>query len=278
MTPGLSRGLSFGARRIGDSVRDRVPERLFDAPTLGVVVGTYGSVPYVHLQLEARARLCPEIPFLVHDDHSPQRDRLATLCASYSADFESNNYRMPGNGLGDLTAFLGGALWAEERKLDLLVKFSRRFLPVVAWDRDLAALASISQGATYSHSCASYGLGFRTEATALHVATWRQRGLLADIQQKCLTHDEQFVEGYMHGLAGKAFCALCHINNAWEDAFVRPATDTGFVPWPLLGPGRLLPHANVLWHDRDAPERYHTQAQAWGLDYPLSAFIKPNEY
>jgi len=272
----LRRGLSFGARRIGDSVRDKVPERLLpDPPTLGVVIGTYASVPYVHLQLEARQRLYPQIPLLVHDDHSHQQERLADLCKEYpGTEFESNSYRMPRNGLGDLTAFLGGALWAEDRKIDLLVKMSRRFIPLVPWTFGLVHLAQKSQGATYTHTDASYGLGFRSECVALHVATWRRLGLLDDIRDKCLTHDEQFVEGYMHGLAGRASTGLCQIHNQWADD--HPEENQGFVSWNLLGAGRLAPDPQALWHDRDAPERYHAQAVSWGLPYSLADFQNPN--
>ncbi len=47
---------------------------------VGVVVGTFAALPYVHLQLEARRRRWPGVPMLVHDDASPQQADLSALC------------------------------------------------------------------------------------------------------------------------------------------------------------------------------------------------------
>ena len=40
-------------------------------PPFALVIGTFASTAYIHLQLEARRRLYPEVPLLVHDDGSP---------------------------------------------------------------------------------------------------------------------------------------------------------------------------------------------------------------
>ena len=42
-------------------------------PRVEATVGTFAAVPYIHLQLEARRRLYPHVPLLVHDDGSPVR-------------------------------------------------------------------------------------------------------------------------------------------------------------------------------------------------------------
>ncbi len=272
-------GLYFNDLYVGESVRYSVkPERIFTrSPHIGVVVGTFASLPYVHLQLEARKRFYPLIPLLVHDDHSPQRDSLSRLCAEYGAMFESNNYQMP-DSLGDMTAFLGGMLWAPSVNVDLLVKLSRRFIPLRDWVQDLTRLALDSQGATYSHSCTSFGMGFRTECMGLHVETWKRLGPLEDIRKKILAHDSQFVEGYMHGLAGSVSGTTCLAHNMWEDSFKRPPSERGFVPWDFMGKGRLEPNENVLWHDRDDHARYHDLGVSWGLPYSLKQYQHPNNF
>ena len=41
-------------------------------PKIAVVIGTFASVPYVHLHLELLKRNNPEVPVMVHDDCSPR--------------------------------------------------------------------------------------------------------------------------------------------------------------------------------------------------------------
>ena len=59
-----------------------------------IVVGTYGTAPYVHLQLESRRRFAQDCPMIVHDDCSPHGQRLETLCQAYGAEFYSTPQRL----------------------------------------------------------------------------------------------------------------------------------------------------------------------------------------
>jgi hypothetical protein len=88
-------------------------------PTVGLIIGTFAAVPYVHLALEAWKRNYREIPVLVHDDSSPKYEELRVLCASYGASFLSNSKRGRWS-VGDMSTYVDGLDWARERKLDLL--------------------------------------------------------------------------------------------------------------------------------------------------------------
>src|SRR5207253_8771607 len=93
-----------------DSTIDLQPmsSRLYQrSPQVGMVLGTYAAVPYIHLQLEARQRFYPTVPLLVHDDGSHKIAPLRALCQQYGCDFEYNGQRQPPC-LGDLSAFVGG--------------------------------------------------------------------------------------------------------------------------------------------------------------------------
>ena len=268
---------SIGSRLIGRSVRDDLPPSIMpEWPQVGIVIGTYGSVPYVHMQLEARARLYANVPMLVHDDASVHREALSGLCRAYGADFESNSYHMPLGGLGDMTAFLGGFLWCKDKNLHLLVKFSRRFVPLVSWVDDFTATAVESEATTYSHSCISNGWGFRTECMGAHVGAWFKFGCVDDIQKNVLTHNQQFVEGYMHGLAGRMNANTSLKNCHYLDEHPEH-TGLGFVPWRFMGVGRNIPDSHALWHNRNTPADYLAQAHAWGLtEYALKDFeVRP---
>jgi len=121
-------------------------------PSLGLVIGTYGSVPYIHLHLESWIRNCRDVPVLIHDDCSPHRDQLEDLCRDYGVDFYSNPSRC-GHIVGDMMIYPHALHWAEERGLDILVKFSRRFVPVIPWQNELGLLAYKTQQATFSGRC-----------------------------------------------------------------------------------------------------------------------------
>jgi hypothetical protein len=139
------------------------PEAIFTPPVaVGLVVGTFAAVPYVHLHLGARRRLYPHVPLLVHDDASPKQHELRRLCEEYGCEFESNDVRQPAC-IGDISCLLGGLLWAKHIGLDIVVKMSRRFVPLVDWVGDLRGLALASQYPTYSNICKAYGYGFRSQ-------------------------------------------------------------------------------------------------------------------
>src|SRR4051812_17433137 len=118
--PAIVQAWNSGARVV---IRPEATHLFRDEPRVGMVVGTFAAVPYIHLQLEARRRFYPGVPLLVHDDGSHRVADLRKLCARYGCDFEHNERRQPPC-VGDLTAFVGGLLWADARGLDLLVKVS----------------------------------------------------------------------------------------------------------------------------------------------------------
>lgn len=76
-----------------------------------LVIGTFASTAYIHLQLEARRRLYPEVPLMVHDDASPAAGILQALCGACGAGFIRMPLRLPPCKV-DLSAFARGLDWA----------------------------------------------------------------------------------------------------------------------------------------------------------------------
>jgi hypothetical protein len=247
-------------------------------PDIGMVVGTYAAVPYIHLQLEARRRFYPDVPLLVHDDASPEGPRLAELCVSYGVDFESNSERQPYH-LGDLTAFLGGLRWADRRKLDILVKTSRRWVFLTRWVEDLQRLALDSQYATFSNYTTTYGFGFRTESIGLATKRWASpeffRPTIAAIRRRL----HVFVEAYIHQHAVEFERSNCFQAIRWKQEHPMPPDKMGYAQWHLIGTdrGRSDPARRWLWHDCDPPRAYAEIAQHWGLPYEVKDFEDPNQ-
>lgn len=152
------------------------------APRIGLVIGTFGSPAYVHLHLEVHHRLFPGVPVLVHDDASQETERLASLCDEYGAEFSSNSERA-GHQRGDLSVLIAGLHWARANGIELLVKMSRRFLPLEDWTGPLSVLAMDSQYATYSSWTRSWDYGFRSECLGVAVQPWFDLGLVSRRRQ-----------------------------------------------------------------------------------------------
>jgi hypothetical protein len=246
------------------------------APKIGLVIGTYGAVSYVQLHLEARKRLYPDIPILVHDDGSPQSEELSQLCADYGADFESAAERSK-HQHGDLLAIIGGFLWAKENGIDLLVKMSRRFIPQINWTEDLARLALESQYATYSSWTTTWNFGFRTECVGFAVQIWKDLGLLELMRLKYLSESHLLVEQFVHNLARLA--AGCNCIEALDfDRRVgeRPYERNGYAVWDFMGNDRASPNEKFLWHNSATLSDYLQLSKKWGLrweeeDFDLTA-------
>ena len=248
--------------------------RFSEPPKVAVVVGTFAAVPYVHLHLEARRRFYPEVPLLVHDDGSPKAAELAALCRDYGADFERNTPRLPPC-KGDLCAFAGGLAWAGENGAGLLVKMSRRFVPLGRWVDGLVALAEESDYATYNAWTTSFNFGFRTECLALAVEEWS--GMAGEIVGAIHAPGSPFVEAFMHGLARRAAARNTVASRAYDRRVgARTVERNGYAIWPFLGTDRCAPSAEYLWHDWAGPKDYAALAERWGLAWRERDFADPN--
>jgi hypothetical protein len=257
----------------GAIVADPFPE----TPKPCLVIGTFAAIPYIHLQLESRRRNYPHVPVLIHDDASPRANDLLYLCKEYGAEFSYNETRQPSM-IGDLTAFVSGFLWAKRINATLLVKFSRRFLPVIDWTPSLLALAQRSQYCTFSEHTRSFGFGFRTECVGMAVQPWVESGNLSEIAAEAATRDGCFVEAFIHQLAWRLTRRKGKSAAKWDaEVGERPADRAGYAPWDFMGTDRETPNKNFLWHNSDQPWVYHRLATQWGLPYTLADFQDPNQ-
>jgi hypothetical protein len=223
---------------------------------IGLVIGTYGSIPYIDLHLKNAAELYPDIPILVHDDSSEDIIGINDLCVKYGADFSFNNKRM-GHQRGDLFVFATGLLWAQRKRLDILVKMSRRWIPKRNWTDEVSILAQSSLATTMSSYCQDLRFFFRTECVALKVHRWMTVwNMIHEQSQK--DPDGTLTEPFMYNLA----------------KHIKPTmSDTTYEEWPLLGTSRYIKRDDVLWHAANTPEDYVDYARELGLKYEASDFI-----
>jgi hypothetical protein len=241
-----------------------------DAPKVGIVIGTYGSVAYVHLQLETAQRHYPDLPILVRDDGSPQYMELNDLCMQYKVEFSTASVRSrqrPDGRLGDLAVFWHGLLWAKRQRLDLLVKISRRWIISENWVPGLVELAARTQYPTYTNECKHYRFGFRPEFIALHVRSWCCKEILSHMKERMEQGDLKLPEEYLHDMALIAHQRnRCSVNDAWEKEHGNQDRG-GYGVWEALGQDRHAVPASVIWHDQHPPEVYLAKAQEYGLPY-----------
>jgi len=253
---------------------DRISRRIYDSSDikLGLVIGTYAAIPYIHLGLESRQRNYWHTPVLVHDDSSSSEPELLSLCERYGAEFSANETRL-GHFLGDLVVFKRGLEWASENNLDLVVKFSRRFIPLFDWTVALKDIAWISQYATFSNVAMGNGMGFRTECTALHVRSWFASGAYDLICRQVETGKIEFVEGFVHQISKRVHRSSCAENRRYEILHPKPPDLASYCDWPIMGKDRMRHLPNLLWRFSCSPEEYARAAKQYGVnDYSMADF------
>jgi hypothetical protein len=233
-------------------------------PSVGLIIGSYAAVPYVHLHLEVWRRYCDNVPILIHDDCSPKRDELEELSAAYGAAFHSTLRRM-GHTAGDLHVLLHGLDWASASGIEILVKFSRRFVPLVNWQPDLGALAMETQYATYSALCRHYGYGFRTECLALHVPSWVADGGPEVLRRHC-GRGKCLVESVVHHAARQVHRNNCAWNKRYELLHPREYKSGAYGTWKLPGDNRREARREFLWHNSSRPRDYYRKAIQYGIE------------
>lgn len=226
-----------------------------DNPKFGLVISTYGSLPYVHLALAVREKHYPDVPCLVVDDCSDEREGLHELAASYGAAFHTNSTRM-NHTRGDTMAFATGLRWAHQNGLDVLVKMSRRFVPKTDWRPSLLEIIQKTMHATYAGILdATWGL--RTECMALHVARWVDK---ADSMEGTVNNSAWlWVEKLLHDYALTILPWGC-------------GDQDGAATWDFPGMGKWASSDTHLWHDTADKKEYWHLAQSLGLQYRVEDF------
>lgn len=246
-------------------------------PSVGLVIGTFAAVPYLHLALESWRRNYPDIPVLVSDDGSPNRAELSELCTLYGADFVGHPARRRWT-IGDLSSYVHGLDWAQERRLELLVKMSRRFIPLYNWVPGLQRLAYETQYPTYSNQCLHFNFGFRTECVGFHRVSWNASGVIARVRSRVARNEPTFVEGYLHELAREVHRrSYCGANREYEQAHPRPPGADAYGVWDVMAERRTTRKEALLWHDCNEPDDYYRAAVRYGLPYAPEEFSDPNQ-
>ncbi len=231
-------------------------QRWKDIPNVGLVIGTCGTLPYIHLQLEMAARLFGRggLPILVVNDgkgDTYEEQALADLCADYGAHFLAGDYC--GHTGGDCRVFRWGLEWAKEMNIQLLAKFSRRYVPLKPWRYSLLAAASMNPDAAIigrRQNDSSRGM-FRTDACALRVEKMASPKVMEDLAEG-EGMDRVCVEQLVEALG-------LHVG--------------GYQQWDFIHNHMADAHANALQWRGCLPPCYGDLSRELGLPYPDVAFL-----
>lgn len=234
-------------------------------PNIGVVISTYGCVPYVDLQLYFLKQINHIDNILIHDDCSPDKDKLKELTKQYNVDFYSTPNRMWYKSfagcIGDIDSIYQGLIWAKQKNIDVLVKLNRRLIPCFNWKDDLIKLVIKSDASTFSSYCTKNNYNFRTECIGLNVDIWTKPYALQCLSWTIENEYCVYSEFWMHELA-KTLSGN-NYSEKWKEYCNKNKfgyLHSGYAMWQdILGTNKSNTenrHDNVLWHMYSKPNDY----------------------
>ena len=249
---------------------------------IGVVIGTYGCIPYIDLQLHFLKNINHIDNILIHDDCSPYQKQLKNLAKQYNVDFYSTPKRMWHKScvgsIGDTNCFYQGLVWAKQKNIDVLIKLSRRLIPCYNWKNNLLKLMNESDANTFGSFCTKDPFNLRTEGIALNVNTWTRSYPLNALLWTIQNEYPIFAEFWMHEMS-KTISAN-NFSEKWKNYCEQHKfgyLHSGYAMWQdFLGTCRYTNenrHDNVLWHMYCKTEDYlNVSNQIFNNKYTLKDF------
>lgn len=252
---------------------------IMDNNNIGIVIGTFAAVPYIHLSLECLRKHESGIKILVHDDCSPKSEELKKLCFKYDASFFSLNKRAK-RYLGDMSAIYMACKWSYEQNCKIGVKLSRRFIIDKPFSYGLQEIFNNTDAITVTGACCDYGFGFRSECIAFNLNAWIKQKDILDEMQKLIQNNDNNIglpEAWYHNKTKIVYNRCSSSYRTKYDNVYKPIENkSGFIDWYLMGLGRCHKIENVLWHDANGAADYYQLSQTYNLPYSFNDFIDPN--
>jgi hypothetical protein len=263
-----------------ETKKDTVISSTIDDPNarVGVVIGTFAAVPYVHLSLATLRKHEPDIRIMVHDDCSPAGNKLKELCEQYGAAYYSLSFRHEPT-VGDLSALVNACTWSYDNNCKIGIKLSRRYIINRPFVSGLQELFYNMQIPTVCGACATFGFGYRSECVAMWTPSWIASGLVEEMKNTVSLNKQYsgLPEGWYHEKARKVYeFSKNEMRKKYDNFYPIPDTRAAFTEWPLMGLGRGQKTQNILWHDSHTAKDYWELSQQLNLPYSLEQFQDPN--
>jgi hypothetical protein len=207
---------------------------------LGLVISTFGTPEYIQLAMEVMKNNGVNIPVLVHDDSSGDKN-LQEICRKYGCNFTSTRTKY-GHFAGDVASVHNGLIWAENKKIDVLIKMSRRFIPLFDWTKSLLETIEKNPNFTYGNRCNHFDFPLRTECVAYVVKKWINN--LGELK-KVIT---KYANPPYRNLTTGGHIEFEMFNMA-----------KSFGVWKEIGDNRMRKMPNILWHDYCNESNYENE-------------------
>lgn len=253
-------------------------------PTIGVVIGTYGDLSFVDLQLYFLKNINHIDNILIHDDCSPDKDQLKKLAEQYNVDFYSTPnkmwYQKDIGSIGELDCIYQGLLWAKSKNIDILVKIDSKLLPCFNWVENLKQSAILSEANTFSSYCTKELYNFRSECIGFNVNNWSTdyplQGFSWGIENQCTVLTNIWIHELAKTISGNNY------SNKWKEYCNNNKNGylhSGYYIWTdILGTNKYTNenrHDNVLYKTYSKKEDYlNISKQIFGNKYNLEDFNK----
>ncbi len=215
-------------------------------PLIGIVIGSYKFPGLIDLQIQAIRHYCGEVPILVSDDHSPDKEDLVKVCDKENVFLWENPKRIGHTG-GDLAAFWKGIVWGGSLGLDVVCKLSQRFIGTSPRWLQEGAIDLLKSGLPLStQECVGKeNFPLRTEACLLDIKAWNKPEIL-----KVLYPKERKLPQ----------------NAEWDfSKLLNTKLGGRFWPWKLISEDRYELRSNLLWHCANSKRDYEQFASQFNI-------------
>jgi len=242
--------------RLARPTRPARPAIQYHPKKIGLVIGTYGSPAYIQLHLETARRLYPHIPIIIHDDCSNNVD-LPKICEQYGVKLFSTPTRR-GHTRGDLSAMICGLKWASENNFDILIKMSRRFIPLINWTNSL----TISPVQPTYHSQSFWSLIQINIIPSPALVMWGKKNYVKTFVIGFVIPNLEFMD-YLKSLVKRRNIRVI------EKVIGKSRIIKNHILWEFF-----TDRNNAMWKDRNTPNDYYRLSRLYGLNWGINDFLK----
>lgn len=222
-------------------------------PPCGVVIGSYRWPRVVEANIRLIQRTCGNVPILVSDDCSKERELVRSICLAHGVDFVSTP-EWRGHVGGDAAAFGHGLDWGKDRGLKVVAKLSMRMWMLGHRWLQRGSKELLSSSLPLASQCGNFGahkdFAVRSEAALLNVERMRSG---------------PFYNAPFHPLNG-------------EEVLFSAMPGTEFHPWKELPTNRLLRNSTTMCHWTHDEAEYREVARKLGVilepDFHVSGWEK----
>ncbi len=241
--------------------REKYPE----VKNPGIVLSTHGSPAHIELQLVQAKKLYPSVPILVRNDGRHREKELLAICKTYNVEYSTTPFHL-GWQKGDLFSFYDGLSWAEQNKIDFLIKISRRLVPLInivdIFVKDFAE----TDNATIGSNCIRSHEELRTDCIGMYVPEW--------IKLKMYLFQLTVLIGLNKSVETTLASIIKYLNSNFSITSFEHLMKTGkyFGKSSFVSNNRYASSNNYLWHMADKPIRYLNLANTNNLSYTIKDF------